>query len=250
MTRIVKEQEYAVKRNEILDAARRLIYTKGFQQMSIQDLLDELKISKGAFYHYFKSKHALLEALVERTVEEELQLLLPIFQDPSLTAVEKIRRYFNTAAIWKTAQKDYLLALLQTWYADDNLIVRQKMFAGAMDRFVPWFIPVIEQGIQEGDFHPAYPLQVSEVMIALMQSLGDSMAGKILANYPHSVDGQEMVNTMHAYTDALERVLGARSGSLTFMDDEMMMQWAASREESPVEAAEPRPEPNGRPGRI
>lgn len=53
MPRVVKEEEYAVKCNEILDVAQHLVYTKGYQQMSIQDILDELKISKGAFYHYF-----------------------------------------------------------------------------------------------------------------------------------------------------------------------------------------------------
>ena len=66
MARIVKEEVYAEKRNAILDVAQRLIYTKGYEQMTIQDMLDDLQISKGAFYHYFDSKQAVLEALVER----------------------------------------------------------------------------------------------------------------------------------------------------------------------------------------
>jgi AcrR family transcriptional regulator len=61
MARIIKEHERSVKRNEIIDAAQRFIYTKGYEQMTIQDILDELQISKGAFYHYFDSKGALLE---------------------------------------------------------------------------------------------------------------------------------------------------------------------------------------------
>lgn len=47
MARIVKEKAYAVKRNEILEAAQRLVYTKGYEQMTIQDILDSLQISKG-----------------------------------------------------------------------------------------------------------------------------------------------------------------------------------------------------------
>ncbi len=61
MARIVKEEEYAGKRNAILDVAQRLIYTKGYEQMTIQGMLDDLQISKGAFYHYFDSKQAVLE---------------------------------------------------------------------------------------------------------------------------------------------------------------------------------------------
>src|SRR5215472_4760327 len=102
MARTVNEQEYAVKRNEILDLAQRLVYTKGYERMTIQDILDELQISKGAFYHYFDSKQALLEALIERMGQDALQLLNPIVHDPRLGALEKLQRFFDTAVQWKT----------------------------------------------------------------------------------------------------------------------------------------------------
>jgi AcrR family transcriptional regulator len=60
MARIVKEEEYLARRNEILDASLRLVYSKGYDKMTIQDILDQLHISKGAFYHYFDSKVAVL----------------------------------------------------------------------------------------------------------------------------------------------------------------------------------------------
>ena len=56
MPRVLIEEDYTARRNEILDAARKLVYTKGYEQMSVQDILDEMKISKGAFYHYFGLK--------------------------------------------------------------------------------------------------------------------------------------------------------------------------------------------------
>jgi len=69
MARVVKDLKNAARRKDILDVAQRLVVeTKGYEGMSIQDVLDELKISKGAFYHYFDSKGDLLEALIERMV--------------------------------------------------------------------------------------------------------------------------------------------------------------------------------------
>src|SRR6266487_2074070 len=107
MARTVNEKEYRVKLNEILDVAQRLVYTKGYDQMAIQDILDELQISKGAFYHYFDSKPALLEALIERLGQEALRLLNPIVQDPHLGALDKLQRFFDTAVRWKTARKAF-----------------------------------------------------------------------------------------------------------------------------------------------
>ncbi len=57
--------------------------------MTIQDILDDLQISKGAFYHYFDSKQALLEAMVERIGVEAVQLLLPIVHDPAAACARK-----------------------------------------------------------------------------------------------------------------------------------------------------------------
>src|SRR5512139_475433 len=98
MARSVKEETYAVKRNEILDAAQRLVYAKGYEQMSIQDILNELKISKGAFYHYFDSKGDLLEALIERMRQDVEPIILPVVEDPRLRALEKLQRFFDTSA--------------------------------------------------------------------------------------------------------------------------------------------------------
>src|SRR5512136_2174315 len=126
MARVVKADEHAVKRKEILDAAQRLVFTKGYEQMSIQDIVETLQISKGAFYHYFGSKPALLDGLVEAMVDEAEVMLDPIVAEPHLSAIDKFQRYFAAAGRWKTEQKEFILTLLRIWYTDQNTIVRQK----------------------------------------------------------------------------------------------------------------------------
>src|SRR5690349_11768536 len=123
MARVVKEHEYAAKQSDILDAAQRLIAIRGYEQMTIQHILEELQISKGAFYHYFSSKPAVLEALIERLLQESEQLFQPIVYDPQLPALEKFQRFFAASARWKSARKPFLLALMRVWYADDNAIM-------------------------------------------------------------------------------------------------------------------------------
>jgi len=124
MPRIVKEDDYAARRNEILDVARKLVYTKGFEQMSIQDIMDALKISKGAFYHYFDSKQALLDGLIDRMLDEGERVLRPIVEAKDLSAIEKLRCYFDTAGRWKVAQKSFMLDLFRVWHADANAIMK------------------------------------------------------------------------------------------------------------------------------
>ena len=235
MARIVKEEEYAGKRNAILDVAQRLIYTKGYEQMTIQDMLDDLQISKGAFYHYFDSKQAVLEALVERIGEEVLQFLLPIVRDPGLPALDKFRRYLATLNRWKIGQKAFFLALLRVWYADDNAIVRQKLRATAMREVAPLFAEIIRQGNQEGVMTATYPDQVGEVIASLAQDVGETIGALLLSFDAERDDMQRVERTVAVYTDAIERVLGVPPGALSLVDDQTLKEWFVSPRENEVE---------------
>lgn len=229
MVRVVKEENYAARRNEILDVTRKLVYTKGYEQMSIQDILDALKMSKGAFYHYFASKTDLLEALIDRMGDEAEATIFPLLDDPTLPALEKLLRYFNTAVQWKSAQKDYMLAMLGIWYSDENAITRQKVFAKMLQRVTPHFLRVIQQGIREGTLCTSFPEQATEISLYLILGLGNKFGDVILGNEAKSLSAEERFHMMHdavaAYTDALERVLGAAAGSIQLMDDDSIRVW-------------------------
>jgi AcrR family transcriptional regulator len=225
MPRKLDEEEHAGKRNEILDAAQRLVYTKGYEQMTIQDLLDELGISKGAFYHYFASKGALLEALSVRLIDEGLRVLVPAVQDERLSAIEKIHRLLDTAASWKTAQKEYLMALLRVWYADDNLIVRQKIFTQSIKRSTPLFEQVIQQGIREGVFNTPYPQQVGRVILSLLINFSEAVARVVLSDEPGAERIRQVDALTSLYSDVMERVLGAPPASLHIFDTRVMREW-------------------------
>jgi TetR/AcrR family transcriptional regulator, transcriptional repressor for nem operon len=231
MARVVNEEEFKARRNQILDVAKRLIYTVGYERMSIQEILNELKMSKGAFYHYYDSKPILLEALIDSLLDEVEQLSRSILQDPNFSAIEKLRRWFMTTSRWKADQKEYMLALVHIWYTDDNAIIRQKMIMKSIKRITPIFSEVIRQGIEQGDLKTPFPDQVSEVVFYLFQGLGDKFAELMIANDKETDPEMRSErlkisrNILEAYQDALERVLGAPPDSLQLVDPESMKEW-------------------------
>ncbi len=229
MPRITKEP--AARRNDILDVAQRLVYSIGYEQMTIQDILDELKISKGAFYHYFDSKDALLEALIMRIADQVEQTVLLIVDDPSLPAIEKFQRYFDTAVQWKSARKPLLMALLRVWYIDGNAILRQKVMTEGFRRVMPLLTRIVHQGIQEGVFSNPYPDQTGDIIFTLMLGLSDTFSRQLLALTPEPDPFDMITNLLAAYTYALQRVLGTPPGSFTLMNSDMVREWLAFSEE-------------------
>ncbi len=225
MARIVKEEEYAVKRREILVAAQKLVYTRGYERMSIQDILDEIGISKGAFYHYFDSKLALLDGLVDLMLDEVEQVLRPILEADDLPAIEKLRGYFETGSRWKIERKSFMLDLLRVWYTDSNALVRQKQEAAAIKRIAPMLAKIIRQGIAEGVFTAEYPDQIGSMVWSLAQGISDNVAELLLTQEPHPDALERLKMLISAYSDALERILGAPPGSLPLADVEMIKAW-------------------------
>lgn len=223
MARIVKEP--TTRRNDILDVAQQLVYTCGYEQMTIQDILDKLKLSKGAFYHYFDSKQGLLEALIGRMLDEVELIVVPIVDDPGLGALEKMQRFFDTVGRWKIQQKSYLVGLLRVWYADENAIVRQKLLATSLRRMTPWFSSLIHQGIREGLLSPPFPDRVSEMVLVLIEGMGNTMAVALLSPELTMSDLPRLEGIVAAYTDALERVLRAPAGSFQLADAPALREW-------------------------
>ncbi|HMK08133.1 MAG TPA: TetR/AcrR family transcriptional regulator [Anaerolineales bacterium] len=213
------------RRSDILDAAQRLVTTKGYEQMTIEDILTELHISKGAFYHYFDSKADLLQALVTRMRDETCNLLAPVLEDPNLTALQKLQRWFDTAAQWKAARKDYLLMLLRVWYHDDNAVVRQKLRADMLAWMGPMLTPVIRQGIDEGVFATPFPDHIGQVVFSLLYELGDGLAAHILSGDSGEAAVARARRATAAFTDAIERALGTPTGSLSLIDPHQLQEW-------------------------
>jgi AcrR family transcriptional regulator len=234
MARTVKPDKYAAKRGEILDAAQRLVVTRGYEKMAIQDILEEIHISSGAFHHYFSSRGELLEALIERMQQEAEQPLLPIVRDPQMPALEKLQQFFATLEGLRASQKTFLAGLARVWYADDNAIVRQKVDEAVLERRAPLVTVIVRQGIREGVFKTDYPEEVSKVILSIALGMGNVLA-RILLSIEHEPDAQrgidEIVATYGAYTDAIERVLGAASPFLDRIDAAVVKNWLTDQQD-------------------
>lgn len=224
MSRKVIEQEYTKRKNQILDAALRLIYSKGYAQMTIQDILDSLHISKGAFYHYFDSKQAVMEALIERMFQEIQALVAPLLTNPKVPALEKLHRFFETISRWKIERKDFVLGLMQSWYSDENALMRYKLQVNMVDRVADMLSQIILQGVEEGVMNPSHPDQAGRVVLHLIQGMNEGLAVDLLT--PGACrDEKRMKEAIAAFTQAMERVLGVKPGSICLLDDATLQEW-------------------------
>ncbi|MGH3678459.1 MAG: TetR/AcrR family transcriptional regulator [Mycobacterium sp.] len=206
MARHVKPDEYAARRRAILDAALHLMHDKGYERMTIQDVLTELQMSKGALYHYFDSKQALLEGIVEAMGESAGQRLRAVVDDPGLDAIGKLHAYFATSTAWQTENVTAVTTTMRLWRDEHNALLRQKMVSGSMRTTAPLLEAIIRQGCGEGVFDTKHPHEAAIIITGMGLHLADAII---------DTRGSHARSVIAAYTDALERILGAPSDSLS-----------------------------------
>jgi AcrR family transcriptional regulator len=223
VSRTVNARDYAEKSNAILDVAERLIANKGYEQMTTQDILQDLQISRGAFYHYFESKQALLMALVERIGKQAEQIVRPIVADNQLAAQDKLLCFFIVLDQVKRDNKDVVFAFGRVWYADENALFRHKLYLARIRRLSPLLSQIIAQGVEEGAFTTEYPDQAARMIISLLEDLAYAFAG--LVEDGRQLDFSRMAEISDATADALERLLGMRSGRLRQSWSEATSSW-------------------------
>jgi TetR/AcrR family transcriptional repressor of nem operon len=82
-------------RQALLDTAKRVMAHKGFRAVGLNEVLSQAGVPKGSFYHYFSSKDAFGEAIMQDYFVSYLANMDRIFADLAAPAAERLLRYFE-----------------------------------------------------------------------------------------------------------------------------------------------------------
>ena len=79
------------RRKELINTAARLFAEKGYESVSVRDILDEVGGAPGMFYYYFKSKQDIYLATMEDYISEKLERKCALMDDNTMPFEERRR---------------------------------------------------------------------------------------------------------------------------------------------------------------
>ena len=196
-------------RDQLLDTALDMFYLAGYESTSINAIIGKVGVSKGAFYHYFASKEAVLGTLCQRYTARQLATIESVAADQSLPATDKLIQVMLELSSERTrdnAGYAKIYALLQRNSHTETVRQALKDFNAQGQAL---YLQVIKQGINEGSFTTNYPTELAELYVHLInvmkRSLQETAPGLISSK-------------LLFYEDTLYRLLGAKAGSLHLAD--------------------------------
>ena len=153
--------------NKILDVSMKLFLEKGFENTSMQDIVDGLGgLSKGAIYHHFKSKEDILVAVMDKIyVEHDTEWAAIQKLNDGATGLEKLKAVFE-ASIFNDRQDD-VFSMAPNFLKNPQMLALQ--IQGIYEESAPNFLqPIIEQGVADGTIQTQHPKELAEVLLLLI----------------------------------------------------------------------------------
>ena len=149
----------------ILDTARRLFLEKGYDNTTVQDIVDGLGgLSKGAIYHHFRSKEDILRAVCSDSSQAELETLTAIRDDPDLTGREKLECFF--ARTLQAVDQVELMRACPPLVDNPRLLadqLRDTLYVVAPE----YVAPVLRQGVADGSLQTDCPEELAQMILVL-----------------------------------------------------------------------------------
>ncbi len=220
MARVTKE--YHVRKNELLNVAQELFFTKGYRRTSVDAIIKKVGVSKGTFYYYFKSKEDLMNKLVKRMTNQILIEVKKITERTDLDALAKLNRAYITTREVKLENIELIKLYLKVLYKDENIMLRHKIYMSNIDLLVPEFAKIIQQGVEEKVFNTPFPSKAARIIFELAQILSDSTAKLLLEMDENHEIIEKFGKEIDIYEDGIERIVGAKKGSINIVDRSML----------------------------
>lgn len=191
-------QESAEDRErQIIEAAMAVFAREGFHEARMEDIAKESQLGKGTLYLYFKSKDAIIGALLRIFFNVQLKRMRAIevsegsVTDMLLTHTDELTAEAERMAMFSSITFEFYAIAMR-----DKEV--RRMFSGFFTQYRDALAAVIRHGVERGEFRPVDPDEIAVAIIALQEGL----------NLLNTVDSKAL-RFQSAAREAMRLLLGA-----------------------------------------
>ena len=206
-----------IRREQIIETAERLFYTRGYERTAVQDILDELSLSKGGFYHHFESKLQVLEAVCARQGERDREAMALAVRENAGNAAAQLNALLDCCGLWRPERMDFTGLMIRVAYRGGSCQLRDAVRRNMMEAALPLVNGVIAAGIEEKVFFTRFPQEIGELILQLFANMNDGIATALAGGNVQAALG-DILAKLEAYRASIETLLGAPFGSISLCE--------------------------------
>lgn len=195
---------YEEKRDELARQVFDIFMKNGYENTTLSLIVKELKISKGALYHYFTTKEACADAAVALCSKNCYGKVACQIDDNMPAEANFKGLILSCSALFQDNEKS-----MESINSSSNAIFHQKLMASLVISLAPLYAKVIAQGIHEKIFEVECPLETAQMILTLTNFYFDA---DLFGWKP-----EEIPVKLKAFEGFLTNALKAKPGLFSFL---------------------------------
>ena len=187
------------RKQDLLNIAYRMFIEKGYENTSVDDIITEAGIAKGTYYYYFESKEATLEAVIEMMIEKAENVAKAALMNP-VPIPQKLASVVY--AFQPNKDESVITDVLER---KEIIVMHDKIGKKIVEVAVPILSDIVREGIAQGIFACTNVEERVKMLLIMSQNMFDY--------------GAYSNKDIEVYVDMLEKSLGAKEGTMSFISE-------------------------------
>lgn len=189
------------RREQIITAATTAFAKTGFSKTRMEDIARESGLSKGALYLYFKSKDEIFAGILDTFFQREFRMIAELAENQHITPRQKMRQLTEVVLDDLEKMKFAMPIFFEFWSMSFRKKSVRAIFQSYMRNYINLMLPLIEEGIAQGDFRERDPHKIAMAYGAIIEG------SLVIWSYdPDSVDLRKLLsNNAEIFLEGLEQ---------------------------------------------
>lgn len=151
------------RRQDLIDVAAQLFLKQGYENTTVNQIINSLSLAKGTYYYHFKSKGDILIAVSDKLISDTQKKLVAIHKRNDKDVLWRIREilsifhddFYRNRTIWKLV------------YHDSNVAMHKQVTKIGSKRFTPLLTDVLQEGMEKDLIHVPHARETAQVLISI-----------------------------------------------------------------------------------
>lgn len=156
-------------KQHILETAMNLFSEKGLENVNVEDIVKEVGVTRGAFYHYYKSREELIADVMYKSFESNNTYLLAEKQG-GLNALEKLQFVIKLNLRPRLEMSDSMRKQMRKLSSNPVVFKNEVLFQ--VNVMATYIEKLLIEGNKDGSMNVAFPRQVSQIALLIVSWIG------------------------------------------------------------------------------